>query len=152
MPCRKLNPKTVPPRQRNRTSSPNMWAGALSQMPLTRASPTGLPSIKNCGKPSLPKNMNRRGPPPSMPTTPPPPLSRPYTRPWKTWASRAAISWNPPAAWAISSVCCRRKCGGANCTAWNWIPSPGASQNSSIPKQTSLSRAFKPPTGGIFMI
>ena len=35
---------------------------------------------------------------------------------------------------------------------WNWIPSPDALQSSPIPKQTSPSRAFKPPTGVISMI
>ena len=57
----------------------------------------------------------------------------------------------PPAAWVISSGCCRRAWPGAGCTAWSWIPSAGGLPSSSTPRLTSPWRALRPPTGGTSM-
>ncbi|EKC45059.1 DNA methylase, partial [human gut metagenome] len=43
------------------------------------------------------------------------------------WALRPEIFWSHLWVWAISSVCCRRKCETAVYTVWNWTRFPGAS-------------------------
>ena len=91
------------------------------------------------------------GPPPSTPTTPAPPSSAPFMRPWRTDGLSPATFWNRPAAWAISSGCCRR--------AWpEQAVRRGAGQHhradrpaALTPKPTSPWRALRPPTGGTSM-
>ena len=64
-------------------------------------------------------------------------------RPWVISASRKAIFWNPPAASATSSACCRRPWRAVSSTAWSWTASPGASRPSSIQRPGSPCAGLK---------
>ena len=53
---------------------------------------------------------------------------------WTVWDLRPEIFWSRLWVWAISLVCCRRKCETAVCTAWSWTLFPGTIAKQLYPK------------------